>query len=105
MKNQVLLENYYLPGDLECSINRFVEYYNHKRYHESLKNLTLADVFTGTGQQILDTRSKIKIETMGLRKEMHYRRKPSDNQMSETLSYIKWLLVQKVLTTYNFLRT
>ena len=86
MKNQVLLENYYLPGDLECSINRFVEYYNHERYHESLKNLTPADVFTGTGQQILDTRSKIKIETLALRKEMHYRRKQSDNQMSETLS-------------------
>jgi hypothetical protein len=86
MKNQVLLENYYLPGDLECSINRFVEYYNHERYHESLKNLTPADVFTGTGQQILDTRSKIKIETLALRKEMHYRRQPLDNQMSWTLS-------------------
>jgi len=86
MKNQVLLENYYLPGDLECSINRFVEYYNHERYHESLKNLTPADVFTGTGQQILDTRSKIKIETLALRKEMHYRRQLLDNQMSWALS-------------------
>ena len=82
MKNQVLLENYYLPGDLECSINRFVEYYNHERYHESLKNLTPADVFAGTGQQILDTRSKIKIETLALRKEMHYCRQLLDNQMS-----------------------
>ena len=86
MKNQVLLDNYYLPDDLECSINQFVEYYNHERYHELLKNLTPADVFTGRGQQILDTRSKIKIETLALRKEMHYRRKLSDNQMSETLS-------------------
>jgi len=34
----------------------------------------------------LDTKSKIKIETLALRKEMHYRRQLSDNQMSETLS-------------------
>ena len=54
MKNRILLENYYLPGDLEACIGRFVDdYYNHHRYHESLKNLTLADVFFGRGQTIL----------------------------------------------------
>ena len=25
----MLLENYYLPGDLEAQIGRFIEYYNH----------------------------------------------------------------------------
>ena len=44
LKNRILLENYYLPGDLEACIGRFVDYYNHQRYHESLKNLTPADV-------------------------------------------------------------
>jgi putative transposase len=43
-KNHILLENYFLPGDLETSIKRFVEHYNHHRYHESLQNLTPADV-------------------------------------------------------------
>ena len=36
LKNRILLENYYLPGDLEAQIARFVEHYNHRRYHESL---------------------------------------------------------------------
>ena len=33
LKNRILLENYYLPGDLEAHIHRFVEHYNHRRYH------------------------------------------------------------------------
>ena len=40
LKNRILLDNYYLPGDLEAHIDRFVEHYNHQRYHESLQNLT-----------------------------------------------------------------
>ena len=34
LKNEILLENHYLPGQLESAIGRFVEYYNHDRYHE-----------------------------------------------------------------------
>jgi putative transposase len=71
MKNQVLLEHHYLPAGLERHIGKFVEYYNHKRYHESLNNLTPADVFDGRGQQILNTREKIKLGTLALRKQMH----------------------------------
>ena len=39
MKNRVLLENYYLPGDLERQIETFVDYYSNQRYHESLSNV------------------------------------------------------------------
>ena len=39
LKNRILLENYYLPGDLKASIGAFVERYNHHRYHEGLGNL------------------------------------------------------------------
>ena len=35
LENRVLLENHYLPGDLEASVGTFVEHYNHRRYHES----------------------------------------------------------------------
>jgi transposase InsO family protein len=49
LKNRILLENYYLPGDLEAQIGRFVEHYNHRRHHESLKNLTPAYVYSGRG--------------------------------------------------------
>ena len=82
MKNQVLLEHYYLPGDLERRIGKFVEYYNHERYHESLDNLTPADVFYGRGQKVLNKREKIKIQTMALRKQMHYRNPLQHNLMS-----------------------
>ena len=43
LKNRSRLENYFLPGDLERQIDAFVDHYNHRRYHESLDNLTLAD--------------------------------------------------------------
>ena len=72
MKNQILLENYYLPGELKAALQKFVDYYNHERYHESLKNLTPADVFYGRGQEILDQREKIKLATLMMRRNMHY---------------------------------
>src|SRR5512139_199515 len=49
LKNRILLENYYLPGALEQAIGDFVAHYNHLRYHESLGNLTPADVYFGRG--------------------------------------------------------
>jgi transposase len=68
MKNVVKLQNYYLPWNLEYEIERFVDYYNNERYHESLDNLTPADVYFGRGQQILSKRERIKRQTMQLRK-------------------------------------
>ena len=71
MKNRVLLENYYLPGDLEAQIEAFVGHYNHRRYHESLNNLTPADVYSGRGQAILQRRENIKQQTIALRRLKH----------------------------------
>jgi putative transposase len=34
LKNRILLEHYYLPGDLERQVAAFVEHYNSARYHE-----------------------------------------------------------------------
>ncbi len=62
MKNQILLENYYLPGQLEARLAEFVDYYNMRRYHESLDNLTPADVYFGRGQTILTRRENIKLQ-------------------------------------------
>jgi hypothetical protein len=64
MKNRVLLENYYLPGDLERQIGTFVDYYNNQRYHESLNNFTPADVYFGRDKAILREREKIKKQTI-----------------------------------------
>ena len=72
MKNQILLNNYYLPSELQEHLQRFVSYYNHERYHESLDNLTPADVFYGRGDEILKQREMIKQNTLAMRKQMHY---------------------------------
>ena len=71
LKNRILLENYYLPGDLEAQIEAFVAHYNHRRYHESLNNLTPADVYFGRGQTILLEREKIKRRTIEHRRLQH----------------------------------
>jgi len=71
LKNRILLGNDFLPGDLDAQIDAFVGHYNHQRYHESLKNLTPADVYTGRGQTILLEREKIKRKTMKLRRLQH----------------------------------
>jgi len=71
MKNRVLLEHYFLPGDLERQIEAFVDYYNNQRYHESLGNLTPADVFFGRDEKILKQRKEIKRKTMLKRRLRH----------------------------------
>ncbi len=73
LKNRILLENYYLEGELEAAINAFVEHYNHRRYHESLGNLTPADVYFGRGPAILAEREKIKVQTIQNRRLIHQR--------------------------------
>jgi hypothetical protein len=60
MKNSVLLENYYLPGDLERQIGAFVDYYYNQRCNESLNNVTPADVYFGRGKAVLREREKSK---------------------------------------------
>ena len=37
LKNRILLENYFLPGDLEAQIAQFINHYNNHRYHEGLQ--------------------------------------------------------------------
>jgi len=71
MKNRVLLENYYLPGDLERQIEAFVDYYNNQRYHESLSNVTPADVYFSRDKAILRERKRIKKQTIRQRRLQH----------------------------------
>ena len=54
--------------ELEHAIKQWVERYNHHRYHESLNNVTPADVFFGKDQQVLSRRDQIKRTTLAQRK-------------------------------------
>lgn len=71
LKSRILLENYYLPGGPEHAIAGFVDHYNHRRYHESLDNLTPSDVYFGRGAQILKQREEIKRRTIEHRHRQH----------------------------------
>lgn len=72
LKSRILLENYSLPGDLERAVADFVDHYNHRRYHESLDNLTPADVYFRRGARILERRHEIKRRTIERRRRQHF---------------------------------
>jgi transposase InsO family protein len=79
MKNILLLDNYYSPDDLKVHIAAFVGHYNNCRYHESLDNVTPADMYTGRAAEIIEKRKKIKEKTMKERRK-NYRQAIAINQ-------------------------
>ena len=68
MKNLIRLQHYYQPGELERELARFVSWYNEQRYHESLQNLTPADMYLGRDRQILTARQLLKMQTLRQRR-------------------------------------
>ena len=71
MKNVILLQNYYSPSGLEKALAEFVEYYNNERYHESLENLTPADIYFGKFEEVLTRREETKRKTMQQRRSQN----------------------------------
>ena len=74
MKNIVKLNNFFFPEQLEKEIEKFVEYYNNERYHESINNLTPWQVFNGEARTILTKRDMIKRNTMIQRKKLNLKK-------------------------------
>jgi len=62
-----------LPAERSKPRSAFVADYNHLRYHESISNLTPADVYFGRGQAILIERERIKRQTIANRRLLHRR--------------------------------
>ena len=73
LKNLIQLQNYAFPWDLEQEIGQFVDYYNHQRYHESLDNVTPADMYEGRQVEVLTRRERIKRETLERRRRENLR--------------------------------
>jgi putative transposase len=71
LKNRILLENYYLPGALEEAVADFIDHYNQHRYHESLSNLTPADVYLGRDEAILNRRKEVKTKAIKKRRLLY----------------------------------
>jgi len=64
--NQLLYE---LPSQLERAIADFVDYYNYRRYHKALGNVTPADVLYGRREEILERRKEVQIQTINRRRD------------------------------------
>jgi len=71
MKNVVKLQTFYFPWELEQAIEGFVTYYYNARYHESLDNLTPADVYFGRAEEVKTRREQIKHVTLEKRRQWH----------------------------------
>jgi len=61
------------PDGLRATIAQFVDYYNPRRYHEALDNVTPGDVYYGRKEAILAQRRQLKARTLMAQRE-HYRR-------------------------------
>jgi hypothetical protein len=68
-----------VPGDLEAAIAGFVDYYNHRRYHKALGNVTPDDVLNGRREEILINRSEVKAQTLASRKRYNRLLRESQN--------------------------
>jgi hypothetical protein len=70
---------YEVPGDLEVAIAAFVDYYNHRRYHKALGNVTPNDVLHGWREEILIKIREVKTQTLASRKRYNRLLRESNN--------------------------
>jgi transposase InsO family protein len=68
VKREVNQIPYEAPSHLEEAIADFVDYYNFRRYHKALGNVTPADVLYGRREQILEHRREVQAETIERRR-------------------------------------
>ena len=69
LKRDVNQLPYELPSDLEAAIVAFVSYYNYRRYHKALGNVTPSDVLRGRREDILRRRREVKAQTIEHRRQ------------------------------------
>ena len=79
IKHEVNQVPYEVPGDLEVAIADFVNYYNHRRYHKALSNVTPDDVLRGRREGILIKRREVKAQTLASRKRYNRQLRESYN--------------------------
>jgi len=72
LKREVNQLPYELPSQLERAIADFVDYYNYRRYHKSLSDVTPADVLYGRREEILQRRKEVRIQTINRRKNYNH---------------------------------
>ncbi len=78
LKDDVNQVPYEVVEDLEAAIGDFVEFYNYRRYHKALRNVTPSDVLEGRQKEILAQRKEERRETFE-------RRRRHNQEIRETL--------------------
>jgi transposase InsO family protein len=69
IKGELNLVPYEMPSELKEAIRAFIEYYNYRRYHEGLGNVTPYDVYIGRHRVVIQKRKEAKYRTIQSRKE------------------------------------
>jgi putative transposase len=72
LKKEVNQLPYELPSQLAKAIANFVDYYNHRRYHKALGDVTPNDVLYGRREEILERRKEVRIQTISRRRDYNY---------------------------------
>jgi transposase InsO family protein len=68
LKREVNQIPYEAPSQLDKAIADFVDYYNYRRYHKAIGDVTPADVLYGRREQILQRRKEVRIRTINRRR-------------------------------------
>jgi putative transposase len=69
IKGEINQLPYEMPSGLKGAIGAFIAYYNYRRYHEGLGNVTPYDVYTGKHLEIIQRRKEEKGRTLQARKD------------------------------------
>jgi putative transposase len=69
IKGELSLMPYVTPRELEKAIIAFIDYYNYRRYHEGLGDVTPYNVYTGRHLEIIRKRKEAKSGTLQQRRD------------------------------------
>ncbi len=72
LKREVNQLPYEAPSQLDKAIADFVDYYNYRRYHKALGDVTPADVLYGRREHIQQRRKEVQILTINGRRDYNH---------------------------------
>jgi putative transposase len=81
LKGEINQLPYDMPSELEKAIAAFIEYYNYRRYHEGLGDVTPYDVYTGRYVEIMNRRKEAKNRTLQERRDYNRAARQQDNSL------------------------
>jgi transposase InsO family protein/transposase-like protein len=79
IKGEIKMVPYEMPSELLEAIGAFIDYYNYRRYHEGLGDVTPYDVYTGRHLEIINTRKEAKSRTFQSRRDYNSTARKQDD--------------------------